>query len=86
MLVSARLRFRTIGIRIAMKIANGSHITIHNIGDASDLGASDLVDHSRIINGSTQRIKLITGANPRFEIMVFIVSPSVLDALQRSLS
>ena len=62
-----------------MNAVDRSHRTTHNMGEASDLGAFDLVAHSRIMNGSTQRIKLITGANLGFEIMVFIVAPSVIN-------
>ena len=80
MLFTARLRLRTVGMRIAMKTAEGSHITIHKMGEASDLGASDLVIHSRIMNGSTQKIKLITVADIGFASMVFIITPSVISS------
>jgi hypothetical protein len=63
-------------MKTAMNPVDRSHRTTHNIGEASDLGASDLVAHSRIINGSTQWIKLITGADLGFANIVFIVAPS----------
>ena len=74
----ARRRFRTVSMRIAMNPVERSHRTAHNIGEASDLGASDRVAHSRIMNGRTHRIKLITGAHLEFEIIVFIVAPSMI--------
>ena len=64
-----------------MNTADRNHITIHNMREASDLGASDLVAHSRTINGSTQKIKLMTGANLGFEIMVFIFAPFVINRM-----
>jgi hypothetical protein len=76
-LFPARRRFRTVSMRTAMDPVDRSHSTTHNMGEASDLGAFERVAHSRIINGSTQRIKLITGLNLGFEIMVFILTPSV---------
>lgn len=80
MLFPACHTFRMIVVRIAMKIVDKSHRTTHNTGDASDLGAFDRVAHSRIINGNTHRIKLITGANPGFEMVVFIVTPSAINS------
>ena len=79
MLFPACHRFRMIVVRIARKIVDKSHRTTHNIGDASDLGAFDRVAHSRIINGNTQRTKLITGANLGFVMVVFTVAPSVIN-------
>jgi hypothetical protein len=73
-------RLRTISISAAMNPVERSHRTTHNMGDASDLGASDLVAHSRIINGSTHRMKLITGAHLELEIIVFIVAASVINS------
>lgn len=64
-----------------MNPVDRNHRTTHNVGSASDLGRFDLVAHSRTINGSTQKIKLITGANLVFEIMVFIVAPSVINRM-----
>jgi hypothetical protein len=63
-------------MRMAMNTADRNHITIHNMGEASDLGRSDRVAHSRIMNGSTQKIKLITTADIGFANIVFIMTPS----------
>ena len=71
--------FRTISMRMAIDPVDRSHRITHNMGEASDLGALDRVAHSRSMNGSTQRIKLITGADLGFASMVFIATPFVIN-------
>ena len=71
--------FRTISMRMRMDPVDRSHRITHNMGEASDLGALDRVAHSRSMNGSTKRIKLITGADLGFAGMVFIATPLVIN-------
>jgi hypothetical protein len=67
-------------MRIAMNPVDRIHKTTHNMAEASDLGTFDRVAHSRIINGNTPSIKLMTGAHLGFASIVFIVTPSVINS------